>query len=156
MAKKTVLLALAGVYQLIRFTLLAALIMASRDAVSSPATSGAVLALAAGAVLPTILILQLALTGSPALLPPLRVGLFLQTIGSLLFLLRAAPSELGAIEPGVALLLTAVLLPLLDAGALLFLLLYGKPRDNGASTDDDAGARSLPDEPEVVVVEIEE
>jgi hypothetical protein len=157
-AKKTVLLALAGVYQLLRFAFLSALIMASRDAVSSPATSGAVLALAAGAVLPAILILQLALTRSRALLAPLRVALFLQTIGSILFLTRAVPAQLAAVDPGLAILLAAVLLPLLDAGALLFLLLYGRARDNDSGVSDERGtpSASSADEPDVVIVEIEE
>jgi hypothetical protein len=156
--KKTVLLTSAGVYQLLRFTVLAALIMASRDAVSSPTTGGAVLALAASAVLPAVLILQLALTGSRVLLAPLRVGLFLQALGSVLFLIRSVPAQLAAVDPMVPVLLTTVLLPLFDAGALLFLLLYGKRRDDdaGASTEHGRTAASIPDEPEVFVVELEE
>jgi hypothetical protein len=157
-AKKTVILTCAGVYQLLRFAFLAALIMATGDVISSPTTGGAVLALAAAGVLPAVLILQLALTRSRVLLAPLRVGLFLQTIGSILFLTRAAPTQLTAVDPGMAILLTAVLLPLLDAGALLFLLLYGKPRDDdaGVSRTGERPAPPLPDAPEVFVVEIEE
>jgi hypothetical protein len=95
--------------------------------------------LAASSVLPTLLVLQLAVTGSAALLAPLRVGAFLQAIGAALLLVRM-PGTLGiGVDRPAVFVGAAALMALLDGGFLIFVLGYRPepqpPAPNRTGTD---------------------
>ncbi|MFW5828315.1 MAG: hypothetical protein ACOCU4_09485 [Alkalispirochaeta sp.] len=124
MAKKTLILTSIGVYQLVRFVVLTGLLVMMMQTSVSSGFSGVALALGGAALLPALLILQWMLTGSPVLIAPLRVALALQLTGAALTMAQvvgAMTSTMGGIS--IAAVLTGILV-VLDAGSLLFLLLF--------------------------------
>ncbi|MFW5695496.1 MAG: hypothetical protein ACOCYB_10015 [Alkalispirochaeta sp.] len=124
MAKKTLLFTVIGVYQVVRFVVLTAILVFMIQMSSPPGFSGVALSVGGAAVLPAVLMLQWILTRSPVLIPPLRVALTLQALGSAVTMMQviAARTAPPAISPA-AVILTGILV-LLDAVAALFLLLY--------------------------------
>ncbi|MFO8042930.1 MAG: hypothetical protein R6U25_07000 [Alkalispirochaeta sp.] len=118
---------------------------------SQPSFSGVALALAGAAVLPTLLILQLILTRSGALLAPLRVALALQLIGSAVTVAQVAGGYASLLEPSVTTIGLAGILFLLDAVSLLFLLSY---TPQSSRRDPEAPSRERPDQPQISVEEV--
>ena len=123
MAKKTLILTSIGVYQLVRFVILTAFLVIMIQTSPSSGFSGVALAVGGAALLPALLILQWILTGSPALIAPLRVALALQLTGAALTMAQIMGAMTSAMAGrSIAAVLTGLLV-LLDAGSLLFLLL---------------------------------
>lgn len=120
---------------------------------SQPSFSGVALALGGAAVLPTLLLLQLILTRSGALLAPLRVALALQVIGSAVTVAQVAGGYASLLEPSVTMIGLAGILLLLDAASLLFLLSY-TPQSN--RHDPEPPSRETQDQPQITVEDVED
>ena len=139
-------------YQLFRFAALVIPFLVFVQVAAPPDLSGLALAIAATGVVPAVMLLQLILTRSEALLAPLRVGLTLQMLGSLLFLLGIPGADAGLLLRPVALLTAAGLVFLLDAVSLLYLLSY-RPKVSPTHLDPRPPASAGPD---INVEELEE
>lgn len=154
MKKRTIALGGVGLYLLMRFVTLMAAVLLMVDRPSDPALGGLVLALGAGGIVPVLLVLQLAVTGSPVLLAPTRVSALLQTVGSVLLLIRLVGTAVGVMTRPASLIGVAVLLVLLDALTVVFLLFYrGDPHSahTDAAEPADTAAR-----PEIAIEDLEE
>lgn len=140
MTLRSTALIFIGFYQFVRTLVLLIAVIVQQQLSGGGSSPGLILALGVGALVPALLILQLRLTGASAILPPLRVALFLQLLGSLLL---AASSRGVGLPPGIpsaAVLAAASLLVLADTASLVFLLSW-KARVNGTrvSAEDTAG-----------------
>lgn len=111
------------------------------------------LAVGGAALLPALLLMQWMLTGSPALIAPLRVALALQLTGAALTMAQvmgATTSAMGGLS--IAAMLSGILV-LLDAGSLLFLLVYTGPTVRQRASVPPHGRT---DAPQIPVEEVED
>ncbi|MEX2444944.1 MAG: hypothetical protein WD492_15190 [Alkalispirochaeta sp.] len=153
MAKQTLLLASIGLYQLARFVVLTTALVMMIQTSSQPSFSGVALAVGGAAILPTLLLLQLVLTRSPALVAPLRVALILQLVGATVTLAQVAVGRTSLVGLSTTTVGLAGILVLLDAASLLFLLLltpHTSLRHPPESSTDTT------DQPQISVEEVED
>jgi hypothetical protein len=152
-AKKALLLTSIGFYQIVRFVVLMVFLVVMVRVSSPPSLSGVAIAVGGAAILPTLMILQLVLTGSRPLVAPLRVALTLQLVGALITFSQVSFVQAAMWESSAAAVGAAGILVLLDAASLLFLLLFNPQSDLQDSKRDTRGTES---QPRISVEEVEE
>jgi hypothetical protein len=111
-----------AVYKVVRFAVLALVILTQESLVGEIALRGAILSLSAGSLIIAVLFLQYALTGAALLLTPLRIGSFLEAVAAaILVALQIIGLRLGS--PVYVLRGVAPIFFFVDTMVFLFLLL---------------------------------
>ena len=121
------ILVVATIYQLFRFTILFFSIVLAVHGTAAMDAIAIVLAIAAPSLVVILLLIRLGFAGSAALLSPLRTVGLIQIVTAAAMTRRLAQSQMPLIPeiPGAMVLLAGVIL-ISDFAFLLFLLLYGR------------------------------
>lgn len=154
MEHRTVLFSTAGLYLLFRFVTLNVSLLFRIAETPNPEIIALTLAVGTAGALPAVLILQYLLTRGPELIVPMRIGVFLQFVGSVaaLFLTPWNATVAGSSRVFAVVIGSVVLI---DAAVTVFLLSYrfrGTEERSGEAVPDHPGDTA----PDITVEELKE
>lgn len=114
-----------GVYQVVRFFVLALSILVQESIVTDPVIRNGIVAFSAGGLVTAVLVLQYVITEAPVLIAPLRIAKLLELSGAILLYASYLFGE-ATIAQRIAFRGTAPILLITDTIVLLFLLLLSQ------------------------------